>query len=490
MAKICKRPGCGKEFTPSKFRPNQEYCSPYCAKSTYMKGYNQTGARRRAVLPKETCPLCGSETNKWIRDEYHGRVCFTCSMKKHDGKPVASALHSATGARLYGREWWIGRKMGKFEVVDIPFEPLSSGPGVETIITLKCRLGHVFERQAGYVGSICPVCDKTNSAYKIKFVGAQIPDAADFTTWHDLLLENSRLELIHAPATHWSKHKRMKVTMKCWCGKIWEPNWTDVTGKRITCCGCITKSSMANEEIFQLVSGYIDSVQEHQLEDRFIDIYIPKFNLAIEHNGLKWHTGNSDYEKYNLCKRYGIRYVGIYGDEWIKRKPLFVDYIKCLIYDHDSSLIKLREIDPYALGFHVMSISADSKFYNNWLAKAGYSKLVSVEFDGDEIASIHKDAAGKIYPDFNPRVCTKKLRQYIVRHCHALGVLKLVVTNNRFDDGEWLKEIGFKEIEQLPQKCWLASGKHRELVLNEKEAVKDGLNVVADCGYTVWEKTC
>lgn len=51
-----------------------------------------------------------------------------------------------------------------------------------------------------------------------------------------------------------------------------------------------------------------------------LDIFVPAKNLAIEYNGLYWHSetlvGRRDYDKYKLCQKVGIRYVSIFEDEW------------------------------------------------------------------------------------------------------------------------------------------------------------------------------
>lgn len=69
-----------------------------------------------------------------------------------------------------------------------------------------------------------------------------------------------------------------------------------------------------------------------------IDFYIPKHNLAIEFNGLYWHSkrdGNDKDEKYHAakmlrCKDLGIQLLSIFEDEWVDNSALIVQKIKHL----------------------------------------------------------------------------------------------------------------------------------------------------------------
>ena len=62
-----------------------------------------------------------------------------------------------------------------------------------------------------------------------------------------------------------------------------------------------------------------------------LDIYIPSKNIAIECNGRYWHTieqkgENYHEDKYNKCKKKGIRLISIW-DDWVKLNPVMVESI-------------------------------------------------------------------------------------------------------------------------------------------------------------------
>ena len=50
----CKE--CGKEFVPSKYYPNQQFCCDHCRKIYWRKRYKRFGLDKKIVL---TCQHCG-----------------------------------------------------------------------------------------------------------------------------------------------------------------------------------------------------------------------------------------------------------------------------------------------------------------------------------------------------------------------------------------------------------------------------------------------
>ncbi len=76
----------------------------------------------------------------------------------------------------------------------------------------------------------------------------------------------------------------------------------------------------------------IEAGNKKILKGREIDIYLPEYNLAIEYNGLMWHSqGKSKYDKFNTpdfkatyhmrktnqCEEQGIQLLHIFENEWL-----------------------------------------------------------------------------------------------------------------------------------------------------------------------------
>lgn len=64
-----------------------------------------------------------------------------------------------------------------------------------------------------------------------------------------------------------------------------------------------------------------------------LDLYLPTYKLAIEFNGLYWHSSvhkpkNYHLEKRKLCEKAGINLIQINSDEWVLYKPIIQSIIK------------------------------------------------------------------------------------------------------------------------------------------------------------------
>ena len=73
-----------------------------------------------------------------------------------------------------------------------------------------------------------------------------------------------------------------------------------------------------------------------------LDIYLPNYSLAIEYDGLFWHsddTGlNSRYHlmKTEMCEKQGVHLIHIFENEWKSKTDIVKSRLKNLlgIYDH------------------------------------------------------------------------------------------------------------------------------------------------------------
>lgn len=119
----------------------------------------------------------------------------------------------------------------------------------------------------------------------------------------------------------------------CKKGHEWQTTVSSRTGKGKTgcpACWASTFVSKAEQEIYDYVTSL--GVQAEQSNRRIlgkkqeIDIYIPSKKIAIEFNGLYWHSEKAgkdkDYHrnKWLACKDQGIQLIQVWEDEW-KRNP-------------------------------------------------------------------------------------------------------------------------------------------------------------------------
>lgn len=172
------------------------------------------------------------------------------------------------------------------------------------------------------------------------------------------------------------------------------------------CPKCSNTFSKGETELFNQIVEWLreDKVIAHNrtvLEGgQELDIFIPSMNIAVEYNGLKWHS--EEYGKmhgYHLrkteeCEAKGIQLIQIFEDEWLKKKPIVLNQL-IHVLSVPSSLPKVHADDCYS---EEISIELGKRFLNEYCLN-GYSPstvIFGAFFHGCLIGAIgfkkHKDA--------------------------------------------------------------------------------------------------
>ena len=75
-----------------------------------------------------------------------------------------------------------------------------------------------------------------------------------------------------------------------------------------------------------------------------LDFYIPELKIAIEFNGLYWHSTAMDYpkdkhrKKYEACRDNGIRLVQIFEDEWSFKQDIVKDRLLSILNKEGATI--------------------------------------------------------------------------------------------------------------------------------------------------------
>ena len=140
-------------------------------------------------------------------------------------------------------------------------------------------------------------------------------------------------------------------------------------------CGNVS-SKYENEIINSLNNIEIEHRNRKVLNGKEIDIYLPKYNLGIEFNGLYWHSEENgkdkDYHlaKLNECNRQGIELIQIFEDEWLNKREICESILKNEIGVNASEIISDKDCN--------VSETDNSETVNNFLNK---NSIVGIDDD-------------------------------------------------------------------------------------------------------------
>lgn len=153
-------------------------------------------------------------------------------------------------------------------------------------------------------------------------------------------------------------------------------------------CRDAVGSSSAEREVFDFVSSLLPGVRSNVRDvlgdGRELDVYIPSHRLAIEFNGMYWHSHsvlqdkNYHLSKTELCEAKGIQLLHIWESEWMGRGDVWKSIIR-------TKLGLSNRI--YARGCQLVDVSTDqAKLFHNKNHLNGYaaaSQHVGLEYEGE-----------------------------------------------------------------------------------------------------------
>ena len=98
------------------------------------------------------------------------------------------------------------------------------------------------------------------------------------------------------------------------------------------CSKCVSTISKGQQQILDYLCTIVErSAVEHTnrqlIKPLELDIVVPQYNVAIEYNGLYWHSELSKDKNYHLRKtvdaeKVGIRLLHIFEDEWLYKQDI------------------------------------------------------------------------------------------------------------------------------------------------------------------------
>lgn len=138
------------------------------------------------------------------------------------------------------------------------------------------------------------------------------------------------------------------------CGKMFRRSISSIThAPKCPFCGYVFSSG--EMEIINLIKSNCDSeIVTHTRQvlpsHHELDIYIPDRKIAIEYNGLYWHSiENGKDKEYHIsksieCEQLGIHLIHVFGDEWKRRKDEISSFIVDAITLEDKSEILMNHL--------------------------------------------------------------------------------------------------------------------------------------------------
>jgi len=290
-----------------------------------------------------------------------------------------------------------------------------------------------------------------------------------FKTTFDRLLKSNRIKDRVIPLFDLNDYSgrdfRVKYPWECVkCGTQFNDDL--YAGGIPRCPTCYPKlanisTSKAEKEIAEFCKQYFPSLIENPrtiIPPLELDIYIPEINLAIEFDGLFWHSeiGGKKDKNYHLnktlaCEEKGIRLIHIFEDEWNNKQ----DIVKSILLSAMGKItnkINSRECEIKK----VKSKDAKQFLFDNHLQD--YVPGISIGlYYNEELVSLIVLGASRFNKNYNYellRYCNKlnyivngalsKLIKYFIENYNPKNII--TYSDLRYGTGKSYSYCGFKYI--------------------------------------------
>lgn len=274
-------------------------------------------------------------------------------------------------------------------------------------------------------------------------------------------------------------------------------------------------------DLINFVSSLVDIETRDRkvLNGKELDVLIPTRNLAIEFNGLYWHSDIYKDKNYHLnktidCNKKGINLLHVFEDEWLEKSDIVKSIIKNKLGVWDKR-IYARNCE-----IRVVDKSEEKSFLNSNHIQGFVGSNVSYGlYHKDELISIMTFGGLRKSLGYNSkegsyemlRFCNKlnynvvggasKLFKHFVKIYSPKQIISY--SDMRYFDGSLYEKLGFEFVDETKPNYFYVINHNREnrfkyrkdvLVkegfdksLTEKEIMKSrGYNRIWDCGNKKW----
>jgi hypothetical protein len=258
------------------------------------------------------------------------------------------------------------------------------------------------------------------------------------------------------------------------CQKEYNPRFHNVKrGKSLTCGCCEYRISMSCTEITEFIKSLgLEVINEHAVNKLKYDIFIPKFNLLIEFNGLKWHSfiesKRKDILKYQNAISSGFNFISIFEDEWqfneskvktlLKQrlrnsKHISIRPSKCVIKLIDSTQANLFYDQFHYIGKCFPKLNYGVFYKDKLISCMSFSRPTRQSKHSWELLRMVSDPAYKVHG-----IWSKLLKQFIKEY-EPTSVVSF--SDNRLFSGGVYSKIGFKLDGEVPPDYYWVKGCRR-----------------------------
>jgi len=498
ITKPCEN--CGNEFT-SKIKENKKYCSYKCS----------ANAKHKKAIEKRYCLECGNEFEE--RKKYKRNFCSEKCRKKWNSRPENKEKRINKSKKVLKNKYGVDSlfKLTNFQK-KIQENRNNKYWNNWEIINNKVKKTKKEKYNNENYNNYNKIKQTKKEIYKDENYNNRIKF---YDTLNDKLknrLEKKKYELISI------NHDNV-LTIKHPDGHIFDiPRSLLIIrlneNRELSVKYLPYSPNISNYELE--ISKFLDEQNiKYQRNDKKIikpyelDFYLPDYKIAIEFNGLYWHSEYFKDNKYhlnklNFCNKQGIQLIQIFEDEWVYKNEIVKSILlnklnltpnkiygrKCKIYKINVNEYKSFLNENHILGETNSSVKIGLYYNNTLVSVMGFKKYKNNytlnRFSNKKNTNVIGGAS--------------KLLNFFIKKYKPLKIITFA--DRRYSNGNLYQKIGFEFKGDIKPSYWYCDyrnitkyhkfnfRKNKLGITNKtehKEMLDNNLPRIYDCGLKKYE---
>jgi len=343
-----------------------------------------------------------------------------------------------------------------------------------------------------------PFCKFNSEEYRAEFRKKAIetyqtnnPKLYDYKLIYDTLSENSYTKASQILGLYPAHLKNVATQM----------NWEHLLPKKSSYEQLVEQFLVNNNQKFVINTRSIIAPYE-------LDFYLPDLKVAIEINGLRWHSehfANKDryyhLQKTKLCKEKDIRLIHIFEDEFNNHQETVFSIISTVcgipkhkVYGRKTQVkeISSSEARQFCEKYHLQKYASASIKYGAYYE----NKLLAVMTFKRDRDSIYELSRYCVHPEYMLiGIAQKMFSAFLAANVHSEIY---TYSDNRYFTGNLYEQLGFKYVHDTLPNYWYfndSTVRHHRLRFTKQRLVKNGGNpnlteweIMKDNGYDrIWD---
>lgn len=222
-----------------------------------------------------------------------------------------------------------------------------------------------------------------------------------------------------------------------------------------------------------------------------LDFILPDQKVAIEYDGLYWHSEAHKAKDYHLikteaCEKVGVHLIHVFEDEWLHKQEIVKDRLRHLIIQPSSRRVHARsciivkentkELIPFFNENHLQGWVGSVEAYTarvdgELIAAMTFSPArMGIGAGGDHWELVRFAVKSGVH---SPGIASRLLAAF--RKIHPTEVI-LSFADRRWSQGRLYEAIGFKLLRKSPPNYWYLKRDHRfhRLAFRKDRLVAEG----------------